>query len=235
MDIADVTYDLYLQKDDPSIDPNTATPAAAGLTAASYNPDPDLDKGGVYYWLVVMNGMTQDPNLPYDPENPYDYPVTRTSPVWSFTTAGKASEPFPMNDAIEVDPNAILAWQGLEGYKHDVYFGTDETAVANADVTDVSGIYQGRQDVTEITFDPYGLTDMDWATTYYWRIDEVVEGTPDTILLGDVWSFTTVVPQCPTPLRGDTNNDCVTDLQDLANMAASWLSCALVPEESCPF
>lgn len=229
-DIVDVTYDLYLKQGDSDF----AGPLVTDLTTASYNPDPDLDKGQVYYWQVVMSGMTQDPNQPYDPGNPYDYPVTRTSPVWSFTVAGKAAEPIPANGAVEVDPNAILEWQGLPGYQHDVYFGTDAAAVASADVT-TAGIYQGRQDEAAMTFDPYGLTDMDWAATYYWRIDEVIPGTPDTILAGDVWSFTIIVPQCPTPLRGDTNDDCITDMQDLVNIAQSWLTCSLVPAESCPF
>ncbi len=228
-DIADVEYDLYLKQGDSSFgDPIT-------LTTASYDPEPDLENNSVYYWQVVMSGYTQDPNLAYNPGNPFDYPVTRTSPVWSFTVAGKAAEPIPANGAIEVDPNAILEWQGLVGYQHDVYFGTDAEAVANADINDLTGIYLGRQAEEAVTFDPYGLTDMDWGTTYYWRIDEVIPGTPDTILVGDVWSFTIIVPQCPTPLRGDTNDDCINDMQDLVNIAQSWLTCSLVPAESCPF
>ncbi len=230
-DIVDVAYDLYLKKGDSSF----GTPIATDLTTASYNPEPDLENGEVYYWQVVMTGMTQDPNLAYNPANPYNYPVTRTSPVWSFTTASKAAEPIPANGAVEVHPSAILEWQGITGYQHDVYFGTDATAVANANVT-TPGIYQGRQAAGAITFDPYGVDWMDWTTTYYWRIDEVDEATnPDTILVGDVWSFTTVVPQCPVPLRGDTNDDCINDMQDLVNIAQSWLTCSLVPAEACPF
>lgn len=138
------------------------------------------------------------------------------------------------NGAVEVHPSAILQWIPMAGNKkHDVYFGTDATEVANADINTV-GIYQGRQDVAEITFDPYGVDWMDWSATYYWRIDEVIEGTPDTIYLGVVWSFTTIVPVCSTPPIGDTNGDCLVTLEEVVDIAESWLSCGLEPVESCP-
>ncbi len=232
MDVANETYDVYLQKNDS----NFTTPIATGLPTASYDPNPDLEENNtVYYWQVVIQGMGPNPNSP-DPNNPvYDLPVTIPSKVWTFTTAARASNPSPANGAVEVHPNAVLQWTGLTGLKHDVYFGTDATEVANADIT-TAGIYQGRQDVAATSFDPYGTVWMDWSTTYYWRIDEVDEATePDTINAGHVWSFKTIVPQCPTPPIGDVNNDCLVTIEDLAELAADWYTCALVPQESCPF
>ena len=230
-DIIDVTYVVYLQKDDP----NFVAPIAEGLDVESYDPEPDLDMSAVYYWQVVAHGLyldTDDPN--YDPEDPIYTPMTIVGNVWQFSTAGTAVLPVPEDEAIEVEPNSVLQWDGLAGLKHDVYFGTDANSVTNADIN-TAGIYQGRQDVSETTFDPYGLADMDWSTTYCWRIDEVDESTtPDTITEGNIWSFTTIVPQCPVPPVGDTNNDCIVDMQDIVNIAKSWVDCAIVPEDACP-
>jgi len=64
-----------------------------------------------------------------------------------------------------------------------VYFGTDLTAVTNADTGDAE--FMGNQAGT--TYDPTG--DLAPLTTYYWRIDEVDD--EDNVTTGDVWSFTT--------------------------------------------
>jgi len=231
-DVMDSTYDVYLQKDTPDF----GAAAVMGLGVTSYDPDPDLEENNTrYYWQVVIHAMGPNPESP-DPNNPvYDVPVDIPSPVWYFNTAARAINPNPANGAVEVHPNAILHWSGLTGLKHDVYFGTDAAAVANADIN-TAGIYQGRQDVAATSFDPYGTVWMDWSTTYYWRIDEVDEATePDTINAGYVWSFTTIVPTCPVPPIGDVNNDCLVTLEDLAELAADWYTCGRVPVESCPF
>jgi len=68
---------------------------------------------------------------------------------------------------------------------HDVYFGTDETAVADADISDTTGVYRGRQSGTSFTA-PEGV---EWGGgPYAWRIDEV--NTDGTISTGRVWTFT---------------------------------------------
>lgn len=237
-DMASATYDVYLLKDPNPSDPNIPDLGAAvanGITGTNYNPNPDMDRSSTYYWRVDTHGLIRDPNDPNDPT--LDYPVVVTGKVWTFSTAGEASDPSPADEAIAVNPTVTLSWSGLVGgYKHDVYFGTDSDDVLNATITnDPSGVYQGRQDVAATTFDPFGASPMAWSTTYYWRIDEVDESTnPDTIIPGFVWSFTTIVPQCTTPPMGDTNNDCVITLEDLANWAADWLKCGLTPVEACP-
>ena len=65
-----------------------------------------------------------------------------------------------------------------------MYFGTDETAVANA--TTASDEYKGNQAAT--TYNPGTLQE---DTVYYWRIDEVGEST---LVEGDVWSFRATGP-----------------------------------------
>ncbi len=103
--------------------------------------------------------------------------------------SGKASNPYPADGAIDVEEHVSLTWTaGLNDVSHDVYFGTDRDAVANADTSDTTGVYRGRQAATSYT-PPEVLR---WRTTpYYWRIDEY---NPDaTISMGDVWSFTVTV------------------------------------------
>jgi hypothetical protein len=78
-----------------------------------------------------------------------------------------------------------LSWSpGDNASQHDVYFGTDKDAVDNADASDTTGIYRGRQGVTI-----YTTPEVEWGGgPYYWRIDEY--NTDATISKGNVWSFT---------------------------------------------
>ena len=94
----------------------------------------------------------------------------------------KAFNPEPADGAGDVDPNTALIWTaGYQALSHDVYLGTDYNDVNDANT--FSDEYKGNFDVN--SYDPCGL---DFATTYYWRIDEKnAFGTAK----GDVWSFTT--------------------------------------------
>jgi parallel beta-helix repeat protein len=103
---------------------------------------------------------------------------------------GKAFNPNPADGTMGVSRDVTLNWTpGLNAVSHDVYFGTDRDAVANADTADTTGIYRGRQSATSYT-PPGGLG---WNySSYYWRIDEVdSEGNRTT---GDVWTFTASIP-----------------------------------------
>ncbi len=82
----------------------------------------------------------------------------------------------------------VLRWTaGQNAVSHDVYFGEDAQAVANADTT-TADIYQGRQALDATTFDPGTL---EWNKTYYWRVDEINEDDPESPWKGSLWSFTT--------------------------------------------
>ena len=98
-----------------------------------------------------------------------------------------AWNPSPANGSTkDIDEVTPLSWSpGDFAFAHDVYFGTDENAVDNADVLDTTGIFRGRQFVTSYT-PPEGV---ELGQTYYWRIDEV-EDDHTTIHKGDVWRFT---------------------------------------------
>ncbi|UCG58515.1 MAG: LamG domain-containing protein, partial [Phycisphaerales bacterium] len=97
----------------------------------------------------------------------------------------RASDPSPADGSTtDIERVTTLSWSpGDMASKHDVYFGTDEDAVANAD-TSTAGIYRGQQTATNYA-PPEAL---EWSRTYYWRIDEI--NTDGSLSEGQVWSFT---------------------------------------------
>ena len=133
---------------------------------------PGLIPGTTYYWRideVEADGVT-----------------IHTGDVWSFTAApSTAYNPNPADGAKYVATDADLSWSvGATGVKRDVYFGTDQAAVANG----TGGTLKSSQQTTK-TYEP-GTLALD--TTYYWRIDEYNSG--GTKYPGSVWSFTTIGP-----------------------------------------
>ncbi len=92
-----------------------------------------------------------------------------------------ASQPSPANEQVEVPVDTILNWTpGEFADKHDVYFSTNFD-----NVNDGVALVSPSQDAN--SYDPGRL---DFAQTYFWRVDEV-NAPPDlTVFKGDVWSFT---------------------------------------------
>ncbi|HDZ69234.1 MAG TPA: hypothetical protein ENH43_02310, partial [Phycisphaerales bacterium] len=133
-------------------------------------------------------GLTQDFDL--NPIVPAGFPDIGAFEYQS-AASSQASNPSPADSATNVAIDANLGWTaGVGAVSHDVYFGTNETAVANADNN--SPEFKGNQ--TEITYDPT----LDSITTYYWAIDEI--DVNDVVTDGVVWSFTTVQPPEPIGL-----------------------------------
>jgi hypothetical protein len=98
-----------------------------------------------------------------------------------------AWDPKPTNGSIpDIEQAVPLTWSpGDNASQHDVYFGTDETAVEDADASDTTGIYRGRQSGASYT----PVEGVEWGGgPYYWRIDEY--NTDATISKGRVWDFT---------------------------------------------
>jgi len=98
-----------------------------------------------------------------------------------------AWNPYPSNGyTVDIEHALPLSWTpGEYAAQHDVYFGTDRSAVANADTDDTMGVYQVRQ--VETTYTPSEA--LQWGQTYYWRIDEVNAAPDYTVNKGNVWSF----------------------------------------------
>ena len=99
----------------------------------------------------------------------------------------KASSPNPRNGATGVTHTPMLKWgAGDYAVSHEVYFGTDADVVKNA--SKASPEYKGTKALGDESYDPGKLG---WASTYYWRIDEVNSVNPDSPWIGSLWSFTT--------------------------------------------
>jgi hypothetical protein len=106
-------------------------------------------------------------------------------PAAAFSLPVRAGGPDPSNDAVDVRQTPILSWSpGVAAVSHDVYFGTDEETVRNADTG--SPEYKGTRDLGSENYEPGELA---WDTTYYWRVDEVEED--GIVERGKVWRFRT--------------------------------------------
>jgi len=99
----------------------------------------------------------------------------------------RAGSPNPPSGTPDVKMMPILKWRpGDYAASHDVYFGTDEEAVKNANTS--SPEYKGAKNLGSESYEPAKLA---WYTTYYWRIDEVNNVTPGSPWTGNLWNFTT--------------------------------------------
>jgi hypothetical protein len=118
-----------------------------------------------------------------------DYDVTNPgmTTVWatvSDPTQARAPQPQDGATVQLVDAKSVLWTPGSRAVQHDVYFGTDQDAVTNADTSDTTNIYRGR-----ISESGYILPEtLEWGQTYYWRVDEIE--ADDKVNAGPVWSFT---------------------------------------------
>jgi len=116
------------------------------------------------------------------PRTPKDF-----VPQGALSLPVRASRSKPSNGAVDVKQIQILSWSpGDYAASHEVYFGTDQEAVRNADTA--SPEYKGSRNLGSESYDPGKL---EWDTTYYWRVDEVNNANPDSPWVGNLWSFTT--------------------------------------------
>ncbi|MBN2316350.1 MAG: hypothetical protein JXM79_20655 [Sedimentisphaerales bacterium] len=149
-------------------DYDTVNNATMGIPrgVAYYSPSA-LEGEKVYYWRVDQ----------------FDGFETYKGEIWAFTTPGAVGSPQPANGATDVGMTATLSWTAAaSAASHQVYFGLDKDAVRSADTG--SPEYKGPKSLGAESYGP-GLLDLD--TTYYWRVDEVYNGSP---VRGPVWSFT---------------------------------------------
>ena len=160
-------HDIYVGTNP---EPGAGELAGFHLPITTHWYGPGLVPGVTYYWRVD--------------EIEVDMTTVHTGDVWQFTAAPViAYDPRPYNGARWVDPDVDLSWTGgLNAIAHEVYFGTDEAAVAEG----TGETFKVKQPA--ITFDPGTLQA---GTTYYWRVDEVSTAGTEK---GQVWSFTTIGP-----------------------------------------
>ncbi len=98
--------------------------------------------------------------------------------------------PNPLNKAVDVRQTPTLRWKAsTKATQHDIYFGDNENAVADANTT-TPGIYRGRQPLDNTSYVPTEAP-LEWNKTYYWRVDEVNNANAESPWTGPLWSFTT--------------------------------------------
>ncbi|MBW7991461.1 MAG: hypothetical protein FVQ84_15815 [Planctomycetes bacterium] len=138
--------------------------AAGGLPlgVTNYNPAP-LTLARTYYWRV----------------DEFDVVETHKGQAWSFTTEGGVANPNPANGAVDITQTPILTWSpGVFADSHDIFFGLDASSLE----------LKGSGNLGSESYDAGNL---EWNTTYYWRIDEANNTNTDSPWTGPLWSFTT--------------------------------------------
>jgi len=170
----------------------------------------DGDKLADVFALVVdgkLTGYGGAPNVKAD----FNVTNPGKTTVWADPAVDpkKAWLPSPPNGATKVTTqNLELSWQQGEGIERTgrniVFFGTDCDELVQKAV-------KRAGDTTWLVDEPLEL----WKT-YYWRVDQFNDDGSTTV--GDCWSFTT---GCEAIL-GDTNNDCVVNFDDYADVASTW-------------
>jgi len=115
-----------------------------------------------------------------------------------------AFSPNPRNGIKELIQPIILSWKSFESaVGHDIYLTQDANIIALATI-ESGGVYRGRLPAQETAYETGRL---EFATTYYWRIDEVNESDPSQPCKGYIWSFTTAAPVShPDPADNGTSN-----------------------------
>jgi hypothetical protein len=107
-----------------------------------------------------------------------------------------AENPEPADEAEDVSPDVVLGWlPGASAATHDVYLGTNFDDVDNADTS--SAEYKTTLSADTNTYDPEGY--LAFATTYYWRIDDISGVVAPGYWKGPVWSFTTAGGKAADP------------------------------------
>jgi len=127
----------------------------------TYTPG-TLKMAKTYYWRV----------------DEFDIVETHKGDVWSFITEGAVAALNPANGAVDVTQTPVLTWTPGLGASHEVYFGTDAGSLENK----ASG---------NLGSESYEPGQLEWDTTYYWRIDEANNANPDSPWTGPLWSFNT--------------------------------------------
>lgn len=103
----------------------------------------------------------------------------------------KAIRPAPANDDEHWPNETALAWTApQDATAHQLYFGTNSNAVANA--TQSSPEFKGSLSVAS-----FPLPKLEQMKSYFWRVDEVI-GKDSAPIKGEVWRFCTRALAFPT-------------------------------------
>ena len=132
----------------------------------------------------------------------------------------EAWAPSPSDGAVNVQSSVTeveLCWSAgteLGRGRHYLYFGTDADAVCNGTLASDEFIGALRDGPDGRTC--YTVGNLPLWTTFYWNVDEF--NGDGSVTEGVCWSFTT---GCAA-IAGDTNQDCLLNFLDYADIASTW-------------
>ncbi len=145
------------------------TQFAQATAVAGYAHNTTVDMGGVVAQYIKLTA-----NSNWSAVGLKQYGL---SEVRFFYIPVQARAPQPGQNATGVPVDSTLDWRpGREATSHQVVFGSDRAAV--------SGGTAAVKTVTGHGFDP---GELDFGTTYYWKVDEIGAATYP----GDLWRFVT--------------------------------------------
>ncbi len=150
------------------------------FTASDHVPN-DYDIASAFLEVNATAGKDVVVHFQLDPKNAKPNFVLNGFAIDSVNPRTKAIKPMPDNDDEHWPNENALTWTAPAGAKsHQVYFGSDEKALAAA--TTKSPEFKGNQTATTLA-----LTTLDSMQSYFWRVDEV--GADGKVTRGDVWRF----------------------------------------------
>jgi hypothetical protein len=129
--------------------------------STSYTPG-TLKMAKTYHWRV----------------DEFDVVETYKGNVWSFITEGAVAALDPANGVVDVMQTPVLTWAPGLGATYDIYFGADAGALEK----------KASGNLGQESYEPGQL---EWNTTYFWRIDEANSANADSPWTGPLWNFTT--------------------------------------------
>ncbi len=144
-----------------TLDEVDSATSGAAQGTTTYTPG-TLKMAKTYYWRV----------------DEFDIAETFKGDIWSFTTEGAVSNPNPVKGAVDVTQTPVLTWTPGLGATYEVYFGADPGSLEK----------KGSGSLGSESFEPGQL---EWNTSYFWRVDEANNANSDSPWTGPLWSFTT--------------------------------------------
>jgi hypothetical protein len=183
----------------------TQLPDVNNWLGRSQWPDPTFD--GVFNEFRIYDIALDDAQIQES------YAAGPDSPPTTFINL--PTNPTPANGGANVATNATLNWVSSDSpliTGHQVYLGTDKTAVQNA-TTGTAGIYRGTVGPSLQSFNPGPL---EMRTSYYWKIVETT--SEGKTVSGAVWSFRTIdlLPALVSPL------DRAGNISDTLGVTLEW-------------
>ena len=161
--------------------------------------------------FVIQSGLEVDKTYYWRIDEYYASGSAVSSDIASFRVVDyKAHIPTPIDGKSGLDAGSediTLEWVPGEGaVSHKVWFGTNASQLVL--LTDY------------LEQDSWVLEDLDFATKYYWRIDE--RNAANEVVEGELWSFSTKA-KAENCITGDLTGDCIVEYEDLVLFAGRWL------------